>query len=205
VPVTKKRLEHTIGAAAFALISFTANAQAATVDGVFSGTIYNSSGNAVNLPINGTFEYDTASYAYLPSSTSFNSLFAPTSPSAMSITETSALGTYVFTFSSSETLSIERDQINFGAQQAASSPNYTSIDVLFPSPIFALANLPQTFSASLSPYQGSSDTYVDGNAYDFYVSNISASPAPLPAALPLFVTVLAGLGGVDWLRRRRTT
>ena len=37
--------------------------------------------------------------------------------------------------------------------------------------------------------------YVNGQSYDFYVSQINASVVPLPATFPLFGSALAGLGG----------
>jgi hypothetical protein len=201
-------MSRTILAAALALLAVTAPVQAAIVDAVFDGTIYNSFGagglGAVDIPISGTFQYDTMSYAYSPASTSYMSIFAPTSSNAMSITETSTLGTYAFTYSRNQALATEKFQINFGASQSASLPeNYTSIDVIFPDDVFALGNVPESFSAILPPYQGSSETYVNGGAYDFYVSEVDASPVPLPPALPLFATGLLGLGAIRCRRGRK--
>jgi hypothetical protein len=40
------------------------------------------------------------------------------------------------------------------------------------------------------------------NAFEF--SNIETAPVPLPAALPLFGSVLAGMGFFRWWKRRST-
>lgn len=49
---------------------------------------------------------------------------------------------------------------------------------------------------------------IGGAGLDFVLSatwaSVSPSPVPLPAALPLFATVLAGGGLLAWRRRRRT-
>lgn len=42
---------------------------------------------------------------------------------------------------------------------------------------------------------------VGGGAGAFIIRDLR--PVPLPAALPLFASALAGLGGVSWLRRRK--
>jgi hypothetical protein len=40
-------------------------------------------------------------------------------------------------------------------------------------------------------------------AVDNMQFGIAVSPVPLPAALPLFLTVLAGIGGLRWWRKRQ--
>ncbi len=46
----------------------------------------------------------------------------------------------------------------------------------------------------------------DFKYYDtqFYISSLTVTAVPLPAALPLFLSALAGLGLMGWRRKRAT-
>jgi PEP-CTERM motif len=188
-------------AATIAIVS-ASPVEATQIQGSFEGIIYNASGSIVNIPINGTFDYDTTSYAYecLPSQCSYQSIFAPTTSSAMRITETSALGTLAFDDADGSAIALEAFQINFASGQTGTS-SYSEIDVIFPDNIFNLGEIPTSFSADLAPYQGSSETYYNnGAAYDFYVTHIEASPVPEPPTWAMLLLGFAGLGfaGYRW-------
>ncbi len=59
-----------------------------------------------------------------------------------------------------------------------------------------------TFFAAFYSIDGLTNTYFGTNTGTLDLVS-QTSTVPLPAALPLFGTALAGLGGVGWLRRRK--
>jgi hypothetical protein len=133
------------------------SARATEVAGSFSGIIYNYNGDAVSIPIVGEFSYDTTLYQLETCSFPQCSLFAPVSNNAVSLTETSSVGTFVFNMAEGHGIFLETFQLNFGAAGAVFPTDETSIDMIFPHNVFTLGTIPVSFSGTFAPYQGSNE------------------------------------------------
>jgi hypothetical protein len=134
------------------------------------------------------------------------SLFGPVSNNAVSITETSRVGTFVFNLAEGHGIFLETFQLNFGAGGAAFPTDETSIDMIFPDNVFTLGTIPASFSGTFAPYQGSNEAFFDnGQSYDFYISKVDANAVPEPSTWALTLAGFAGLGWLAHLRRRKLT
>lgn len=169
-------------------------AKATEVAGSFEGTIYSYNGNVTNIAVAGTISYNTSLYQseYCGS---YCSIFAPISNDAISITETSDIGTLIFNSAGNHGFFIETFQINIGADAPSSSSYYTELDMIFQNNVFVLGDIPTSFSGAFAPYQGSSETYFNnGESYNFYITQVDVRAVPEPSTWTTMLIGFAGLG-----------
>jgi hypothetical protein len=195
----------------------TSPALATVVNGQFSGVVYQYNSNAVDLPIFGTFSYDTDKYTQVTLCDPFAyvqycSLFGASYDDAVTITET--VNGQTLTFGGNDlggqAFFVEKYQIEFGAESTGFS-NYTTLDMIFPEDVFTLGAIPVSYSATFVPFQGSSQSYFgNGQSFAFYVTDILAAPVsepstpvPEPSTWIMMIVGFCGLGYMGFRQSRR--
>ena len=110
-------------------------------------------------------------------------------------TNSSRFQTFTGMFASSGTSTVTLSSLNFSGGETLIG--FTVLSSIYPITVNILNSSSLSLSWTEGPSFSGGGIFLDGQ----FIT--SASPVPLPAALPLFATVLAGGGLIAWRRKRK--